>query len=357
MTLISPTVPSRRTALAGDLALLFVTFVWGTTFVVVQDAIAHLPPFSFLAVRFGLAFLLLLPFALRSGGAGATRAGIGIGLFLFGGYAFQTFGLLFTTPARSGFITGLSVVLVPALSALWLRERVPPAAWAGVALAFGGVLLLAAGGRPDPADGPAGERETGLGDLLTFLGALSFALQIVATARASRRHPPAALATFQLGTVAVLSAAAAFAVDGGAMLDPAPYRVPAVALGLFVTAVLATALAYWVQSAAGRRTSPVHMAIIFALEPVFAALTSWATGHEPPAGRVIAGGLFIVFGMLVAELPSAVLAARASGSDGTSGSPEAAADKRRRPAGAPGLSGAPGGRRGSPSRDRFFLRR
>lgn len=288
----------------ADLLLLVVTFIWGATFVLVQNAIRHFPPFSFLAVRFALAFLVLLPPALGKRPAPSAErrgyalylAGASIGVFLFAGYAFQTFGLLYTTPAKSGFITGLSIVLVPVTSAVWLKTAIPKSACAGVLIATLGLYALTLGDAFVP----------NIGDGLTLLGALAFALQIVATGRYAGVFPAAPLAAVQIGTVALLSLVAALAAERTALFDPAPYAERDVWLALFVTAVLATAFAYWVQTNIQRRTSPVHVALIFAMEPVFAALTAWAANGEVPTSRMLAGSTLILGGMLLAELPGSL---------------------------------------------------
>ncbi|MFH1926668.1 MAG: EamA family transporter, partial [Chloroflexota bacterium] len=115
---------SRRRQIMADVALLLVTLIWGSTFVMVKDVVAGFPVYRFLTIRFALATLALILLAARrlvSATKKQIGAGVLIGLFLFGGYAFQTTGLKYTTASKAGFITGLSVVLVPLLSTLLLR--------------------------------------------------------------------------------------------------------------------------------------------------------------------------------------------------------------------------------------------
>jgi Predicted membrane protein len=189
---------------AADAALLGVAFVWGATFVLVQKAIAKLPPFSFLAVRFTLAALCLWAIGRLLGQkARADRrslaAGAVLGVWLFGGYALQTLGLLWTTPARAGFITGLSVVLVPLFSWLILHHRPTVPAWAGAGLAAAGLYLLTGAGEEIFRlfkDGSSAELATlsiagsvwNRGDTLVLMCALCFACKSsapVATRRAT----------------------------------------------------------------------------------------------------------------------------------------------------------------------------
>jgi drug/metabolite transporter (DMT)-like permease len=95
-----------------ELAMVAVTAVWGSTFVLVRDAVAQVPPFAFIAYRFLAAALLLAAIRPRLAAVGAPElaAGAVAGLALFAGYGFQTVGLQYTTASNAGFITGLSVV-------------------------------------------------------------------------------------------------------------------------------------------------------------------------------------------------------------------------------------------------------
>ncbi|HWI55078.1 MAG TPA: EamA family transporter, partial [Desulfobacteria bacterium] len=112
---------SRKVQLLADLGLVFVTLVWGATFVTVQEAIKKVEPYYFLSLRFGLATLIMIAAAnkrLLHTSFKTVLKGILVGLMLFSGYAFQTFGLKYTTASNTGFITGLSVVIVPVFIAV-----------------------------------------------------------------------------------------------------------------------------------------------------------------------------------------------------------------------------------------------
>ncbi len=163
-----------RRQIGADLALLLVTAIWGGTFVMVKDAVEQYPVFPFLALRFGLATLVLAAVSgrrLRSLGGKGWAAGGLIGLFLFAGYALQTLGLQQGASAsKAGFITGLSVVIVPILSAAVLRRQPAPEAVLGVILATVGLAALTLDGN----------LEVTAAELLVLGCALSFALHIVA---------------------------------------------------------------------------------------------------------------------------------------------------------------------------------
>ncbi|GIO04880.1 membrane protein [Brevibacillus reuszeri] len=285
----------------ADITLLLIAFIWGSTFLIVQQAIASLPPNTFNAVRFTVAALFLLlilaiksPKQLKEWRRPLLKAGIILGFWLCLGYALQTVGLLYTTPSKAGFITGLSVVLVPLFSFMLMRERVKPVAVIGVILAAAGLYLLTQNQ----------EFSFNLGDILVFGCAICFAMQIVFTGKYAPSFSALPLAIVQLGTVAVMSWIYSFFFeDWSRAFDPAIIFLPEVATGLVVTSIFATALAFLAQTALQKQTSSTRVALIFALEPVFAALTSYVFIHEVLNGRQLTGCLMIFTGMILAELP------------------------------------------------------
>jgi drug/metabolite transporter (DMT)-like permease len=285
----------ERKQLVADLALLGVTAIWGLTFVTVKDAVTAFPVLAFLSLRFWMAFgLLALIAGLRAArrpqrafDAATLRAGALVGLALFAGYAFQTFGLRLTTPAKAGFITGLSVVMVPLFSALLLRRPPERGALAGVALATAGLGLLSLQGNLSVA----------AGDLIVLACAVAFALHIIGLGAFSPRMDSLALLTVQIGVVAVLSLAASLLFE-----RPWPAATPNVWGAALFTGLAATIVAFGVQTVAQRFTTPTHTALIFAMEPVWAGLFSlWLTG-ERLGPRALAGCGLILTGMLAAEL-------------------------------------------------------
>lgn len=310
----------RREQLAADGALLFVTAVWGATFVMVQDAVTGFPVFAFLALRFSMAALLLLPWFLRSSPPARSRSsrsgrslpaprqgptepvrtatarrdrwlalwpGIVIGLALAAGYAFQTFGLRFTTPAKAGFITGLSVALVPIGQAIFLRKTPGLNSIVGVGLATAGLALLSLDA----------SLSVNVGDLLVLGCAVAFAAHILLVGRFAPGWQPMRLAFVQIATVAVVTAALA-------LLFERPIGWPAgnVWFAAAFTGLFATALAFFIQSRAQQATTPTHTALIFSAEPVFAGVFSYLLIGEVLGPRQLAGAALIVAGMLVAEL-------------------------------------------------------
>jgi drug/metabolite transporter (DMT)-like permease len=277
----------------ATLSLLLITAVWGWTFVLVKDAVGEVGPFWFLAVRFFLASLFALPFWPRRKSSWRTSALLGV--FLFAGYFFQTWGLRYTTAQKSGLITGFSVVLVPIFARL-LGERVRLGGWAGAALATAGVALLALAGNE-----PLGP--TSFGDFLTVLCAIFFAWYIALLAHYAKGEKASALLLGQLSVVFLLSllGAAAF----GEVRWPISGKVW---VSLLITGVFASALAYYVLAWAEARAGATKTAVILAMEPVFAGFFGWLLLGETLSPWQILGAVLVLGGILLASVVDRALA-------------------------------------------------
>lgn len=286
----------------ADSSLLFVAFIWGTTFVLVQNAIKVLEPMSFNATRFFIAGTILLLWLLIFYRSQLKRvdkkllgAGFLMGLWLFSGYALQTFGLLYTTSSKAGFITGLSVVLVPLFAFFLLKQKPKPNAIVGVLIATIGLYMLTLG------DSVSVNR----GDVLVFFCAISFALHIIFTGKYTTLFPTLLLTVTQILTVAILCSVFAFLFeDWKAIFSKDILLTNEVIIALFITSFFATALAFLLQTNFQKYTTPTRVALIFAMEPVFAALGGYFLANERLTIIAILGCLFILVGMILAELPS-----------------------------------------------------
>jgi drug/metabolite transporter (DMT)-like permease len=270
------------------LLLVGVTAIWGVTFVQVQDAIALYPLFAFLAVRFAISAVALAPFAWRPVLAlprEGVLAGLGVGLLLAGAYGFQTAGLDRTTVASTGFITGLYVVFTPIL-ALWLfGTRVPTAAWAGVALAVVGLLLL---------NGVPGG--SALGNSLVLANALLQSVQIASMERFAPRYDPRALTFLQMAASCVGFAFLAVAL--GQIEVPHGSTVWG---ALLVTGIFAGALGYLIATWVQARTTAARAALVFTLEAPFAALFGVLLADEKLGWIGWLGCGVLLAGILLAE--------------------------------------------------------
>src|SRR3954463_14530814 len=171
-----------KPSLFADLSLLFVTLIWGTTFVLVQNAIDFLPPFAFNGIRFSLAALLLFFCLLffdfkqiKQLNLKLLGSGVFIGFWLFLGYVTQTIGLLYTTTSKAGFITGLSVVLVPLFSMFLLKHYPSKNAVFGIITATLGLFFLTL----------TDVSGLNMGDGFILICAISFGMHIIITGKVS----------------------------------------------------------------------------------------------------------------------------------------------------------------------------
>jgi drug/metabolite transporter (DMT)-like permease len=295
----------RNKRLWADLALTAAALIWGATFVAVKDALRDVSVFAYVGVRFGLSAVIMGTIfwrELRRATARAVWAGAQIGFFLFGGYAFQTSGLKFTTPSKAAFITGSSVVLVPVILAIFGRRKITAWIWAGALAALGGLYLLTI-----PAQGLGGLNR---GDPIVFLGAVMFALHIIFVSRYVERHSVGTLTFLQIATTALLATILVPVLGQLHWERPHWAWTSNLIFAVLITSIGSTVIGFSFQVWAQQYTSPTHAAVLISLEPVFAVLTSWLLGSERLGPRVLLGGALIFAGILLAELkgPSPVAA-------------------------------------------------
>ncbi|AWP26080.1 MULTISPECIES: DMT family transporter [Paenibacillus] len=294
-----------KRARIADLSLLVVAMMWGSTFLIVQHAVRVLPPMAFNSVRF-LGAALLLAFIItvfyrsqwkQISGKMLVHACL-LGLFLFIGYAFQTAGLLYTTTSNTGFITGLSVVLVPFISYALLKHAISKFTWISALLAAAGLYLLTFTG--------SGIR-LNQGDLLVLVCAIGFALHIGYTGIYAGRYPSLLLAALQMAVVGICSLIASVVTEHVGNTSDLVEKLtqPNVLWALAVSIGPTSAFAFWIQTVCQKYTTPSRVAIIYATEPVFAALTGILFAGERLTLIGGIGCLCILAGMMIAELKSA----------------------------------------------------
>lgn len=270
-------------------ALLAVAAMWGISFVWMKDILDQQDVYSFLVSRFFVAAFIMLaarPMLLKRLNQELLSKGSIIGIALGLGYIFQTLGLDRTTPAITGFITGLYVVLTPLIAGLLLRERLNFQAWIYIALATFGLAVLSVRGW-----------SVGSGEFLVLVSAFLFAAHILLLSRWSKNFDAYALTFVQLTTCAVVSAIPA-SING--------FTAPPDAQVWFVvlfTAVFATFFAFVIQTWAQARISATKVAVILTMEVVFAALFSVALGAEPLTLRIVIGGSMVLIAMLMIVQP------------------------------------------------------
>jgi drug/metabolite transporter (DMT)-like permease len=278
--------------LGADFLLLMVAVAWGSTFFVVQAAVNETPVYTFLFWRFFLAGLLMALISLkqlRFMNKKVLKAGMLLGLFMFLGYAFQTFALTYTYSSTVGFITGLNVVVVPFVAYLLFKQKTSVFSTLGALIAVVGLYFLTLNS----------EIGFSLGEFYAFICAIMFALHIVFTGQLSRQHNIYLLVTIQFLTVGICSFVGGFVLEGSIV----PPRTDALFVNaIAITVIFATIFAFWVQTAMQRFTTAAKTAIIFTIEPVSAGVFGYFFANELLSFSQIWGAVMILVGMLIAEL-------------------------------------------------------
>ena len=300
-----PLLESRRRA---DLALVMVTLLWGMTFPLIRGAVAEIDPFVFVALRFGLAALVFAPLVLMGRGAAARvrrslLAGFAVGAVAWTSYLCQTIGLQTVEAGRAGVITGTSVILVPLMSPLFGAGRPGAVTLVSAALATAGIWLLC-----DPA-----ATGFGVGDCWVMGCAVGYAIYIHALQIALKRgNDPTALAFTQ---VLAIAACGLVAWPLGAAEGASIPATTAVLVALVFCSLFATVGCFFLQTRYQGRTTPERAALIFSLEPVFAAGFAWLLLGETFTLTAAVGAAII----LVAVVGSEVLSARLGRDDDPAG--------------------------------------
>lgn len=287
-------MPLTRLSFRGDLALLAVAAIWGSTFTVVKEALNDASPFLFLLLRFSLASLTLaLVLGNRivpppSQAAASWRGGIAAGFWLFLAFATQTVGLQYTTPTRSAFITSLSIILVPLLQPFVLKLKPSKTEVAAVLIAFIGLSLLTRGDMTP---------EVQLGDLLTLVCAFGFAAHILVLGNYARVGSVSTIAFLQVVVSAVCSGLCFWWIE-----EPTLVWSWRLLVALLITGWLATAVAFSVQVWAQQVVSPARTGLLLSTEPLWAALIAYAWFGETLSIQGWAGAGLILAGVLLVEL-------------------------------------------------------
>ena len=270
-------------------ALLAVAAMWGISFVWMKDILDQQDVYSFLTSRFvvaALAMIAINPKVLRHFTKELVFKGLIIGMTLGSGYIFQTLGLERTTPAITGFITGLYVVFTPLIASVFLKEKLTLLMWGYIALAVIGLAVLSVDGW-----------SIGLGEAFVLISAVLFAVHIILLGSWSKKFDAYALTVMQLIGCAILSAIPA-SING--FVAPPDMQVWSV---IIFTAIFATAFAFVIQTWSQARISTTKVAVILTMEVVFAALFSFMYGMEPFTLRLAIGGTLVLIAMLAIVQP------------------------------------------------------
>lgn len=273
-----------------ELVLIFITMVWGGTFLVVHRAMAHSGPFFFVGLRFATASLLLAFFFrryLKKMTWLEVKAGALIGLSIAGGYGLQTWGMQTISSSQSAFLTALYVPVVPLLQWLFLRRPPGLMAWLGIMLAFAGLVLV------------AGPQEGGLalnaGEIATLFSTLAIAAEIILIGHYAGQVDVRRVTLIQL--LVASACAFVFMIPNGESVPTMSAPLLFSAIGMGACSALIQVTMNWAQ----RSVSPTRATVIYAGEPVWAGIVGRIAGERLPATALL-GGVLIVCGVIVSEL-------------------------------------------------------
>ena len=295
--------------LLAQVGLVLTTLAWGATFVLVKDSLEYAKPFTFIFFRFIIATLAILPFIYLNkkrnffNSFNNSEIGFGLicGLLLFIGYAFQNFGLEITIPSKSAFITSISVLIVPIILVFYKNEITTPRLWISILIVIFGLYLLI-----DPGSGVEQSNEKygkdaflpNLGDVLTFGCAIFFAMHIIAQSDAVKNK----INLIRFFIIQCLSVSLFAGLCALIINEPAiPWEHPQINIlywSLIINGMIATTFAIFVMIWAQKILSAGETAVIFSLEPIFAALFSIFMGVESFGVLQWTGGIIVVLSVI-----------------------------------------------------------
>ena len=281
--------------MSANIMLLLAAAIWGFGFVAQRLGLDYLEPFAFNGLRFLLGSVSLLPliwwFSRRSQVSDADdssliKAGLLAGGVLFVAASLQQVGLLYTTAAKAGFITGLYLILVPILGLL-LKHRSGVTTWLGAGLALVGLYLLSIND----------DFTMSYGDLLQFIGALFWAVHILLIDHYSGRVSPLKLSAVQFAVCGVLSLGVSLIFETPDVAGVLAGWQPILYAGL-----VSVGVAYTLQVVGQKSANPAHAAIILSLESVFAAMGGVWLLDETLSARAWFGCALMLAGMLLSQI-------------------------------------------------------
>ena len=296
----------RLFRLRQSLILLITALIWGVAFVAQSVGMEHVGPFTFIAVRFALGALTLVPVILfqsrhpRSGETaggetsnGRARSGkilwtggILCGTALMTASSLQQFGIMRTTVGKAGFITAMYIIIVPILG-IFLGRRIRPLIWLCVTIAAVGLYLLSMNG----------SFELQSGDALCLACAFVFAVQIMLVDHYVDIADGVRLAAIQFLTASVLGAVMMILFE-----RPSWSAVSNAAVPILYTGIMSSGAAYTLQIIGQRGLNPTIASLIMSLESVIAAVAGFIFLHQIFTGRELAGCILMAAAIVLAQL-------------------------------------------------------
>lgn len=291
---------SKAQALKYDAVFLTAAAIWGFAFVAQRVGMQHVGPFTFIAVRFLLGGVFLVPILVITSKAGISRkdsapqpahksfylGSSAAGLILFLAASFQQHGLIYTTAGKAGFITGLYVIIVPIIG-IRLGHKTGPGTWLGALLAVVGLYLLSI----------RGVFVIDTGDLYVFVSAFFWAVHVLIIARLSKRFHPIRIALVQFFVCSAAAWLTALIIET-IVID----KILAALIPLLYTGIMSTGIAFTLQVVAQRHTHPTHASIVMSTEAVFAVLGGYLFLAETMPLRNLAGCAIMLAAMIISQL-------------------------------------------------------
>lgn len=274
----------------ADLMLLMITVFWGASYMLTKIGLEGLEPLNLTALRFIIAFFIsasVFHKQILSTNLKTIRYALILGILLFGMFISMAFGLGYTTASNAGFLISLSVVLIPIISFVFLKQKIERKVTIGVSLALIGIALLSLDA----------EFKMNFGDLLCILCALLCSIHVIVIEIFTKEVEPIALGVLQLGFAGV------FSLISSLMLES--FKLPSTGLpwlSVLLLSIFCTAIGYIVQPLAQQHTTATHTGLILSLEPVFSAVFSFIFLKEILAPKGYIGAVVLLLGVLIAEI-------------------------------------------------------
>lgn len=282
----------RYHSLRHDALLVLITLIWGSTFLIVKNAVSLSGPFTYITLSYGIGSLtlaLIFHRRLMRISRAELLSGLVLGIILFTAYALQTIGLQYTTVSKAGFITGLYVPLVPVFAFLLLRQKPTQGAIVGFVLSLTGLFLLSFNDKFN--------LEFGLGEVLILGAAIAFALHIVNVSKFAPHVDAINLAIVQLSLTSLLSFIAMPIARESFVMPSMMVWGSVLFMGVVDVAFTLSAMTWVQQIVSGTRA-----ALIYALEPMWAALFGFALAGDKLSLLAWIGCGFILAGMIVGRV-------------------------------------------------------
>lgn len=294
-----------RKRFKGEIALLIITVIWGATFPIIKESLNDSTPFIFVAVRFSIASILILPFFLskvRLLNKETLKAGLVLGVLMFGGFVTQTIGLNHTTATKSGFITGSVVVMIPFLQ-FYMEKKIPTkGAIFGTILVFIGLLFLSSGGNDLISFITDLGGSFNFGDFMTLVCAIIFAHYVVYIDIYTNKYEFIFLFSLQIFTTAILGILSASFIGISDFGEIRFVLTESLIFGLLYTGILATVVNIGIQTKFQKLITPTKAGIIYSFEPIFAAVFAFFLLNEKISNFGFIGMGLIFFGLISSEI-------------------------------------------------------